>query len=371
MNKELFQKLLAPLHPENPTGEAIRYTLLYDQIQEARRSEDETLPQGIWQASVKKADWPLVETLCLKGLLEQSKDVHLVAWLMESWTALHGLEGLSQGVELLHRVSENFWPRLNPQLEPGDPSQRLAPYEWIDHQLPTTLLSVGVTSTSLWDLKNFSFADWMHIQHLEMVSKKQKDPNGYIQKEVQKGAPQPAAVRASMRSTPHAFYQDLSAKIKEILEKIALFEKFLKHQLHDEALLFYDLKKQLDAFSHFSLQGQQATQEPSAPQAQPERLMPSDKGLDPLPAKAPLPEPELPSREKAYAHLATLAALFMKIDPHSPTPFLLRRALSWQKKSLLDVFQEFRQDPQALQVFLALLDVPAPSSSEESKNKSK
>lgn len=366
MNEELIEKFLIPLRKENPTGEAIRYTPLYDQIQEARRSEDETLPRGIWETTVKKADWPLVVSLCTKGLLEQSKDLHLVGWLTEAWTELYGLEGLSHGMDLIQNLSDVFWEKLHPQLELEDPMGRMAPYEWIDHQISLTLLNLCITSTASRDFKNFSFEDWMRLQHLETVSKKQKDPVGYLQKEAQKGFPHPSSVRASIRSTPPVFYQKLSEKIEKIFEKIGTLENFLKHHLPGEGLFFYDLKKQLGTIKNFSLQSQKLTEEiltQLKPQPQPTPQLAASKPPEALnnPSDNPSsPTSELNSREKAYTYLAMLAEFLIKTEPHSPTPYLLRKALSWQNKTLLDVLQDFRKDPQALQAFLSLLDTPAP-----------
>lgn len=363
MNKDLLQKICTPFRGERPAGEAIRYTALYDQIQEARRSEDETLPQGIWKSTLKKADWPLVASLCTEGLLNQSKDLQLAGWLTESWVSLHGLEGLSQGVSLLHGLSESFWNFLHPALHPEDPTGRVAPYEWIDHQLPTTLLSICITETTLRDLKNFSYSDWVTIQHLEMTSKKQKDPAGYLQKEAQKGLPHPSMVRASVQSTLHRFYQHFSEEIQEILGKIEHLENFLKERLAKDAPLFYNLKKQLEAIKRFAMQGQQLTQEippPPAPALSASKS-PEESPVDILsvPVEKSLSKiQEIDSRENAYAQLAHLADFLSKIDPHSPTPHLLRKAIFWQNKTFLELFQDFRQDPQALQVFLALLGDP-------------
>jgi type VI secretion system protein ImpA len=80
-----------------PAGRDLRYEGLYDRVREARREDDASLPQGIWKAPLKRADWAEVSTLCEQALTHESKDLQLAAWLLEAWLAVHGFRGLSWG----------------------------------------------------------------------------------------------------------------------------------------------------------------------------------------------------------------------------------------------------------------------------------
>src|SRR5687768_7221535 len=82
--------LLQPISPERPAGEWLRYEGTYDRIQEARRQDDLTLPQGIWKTAQKRANWQTVEALCIEALRARSKDLQVAAWLLEAWLQLHG-----------------------------------------------------------------------------------------------------------------------------------------------------------------------------------------------------------------------------------------------------------------------------------------
>ena len=55
--------LLSPIPGDNPAGEDLRYSPVYDEISEARR-EDDTLDRGQWQRDLKKADWDRVAEAC-------------------------------------------------------------------------------------------------------------------------------------------------------------------------------------------------------------------------------------------------------------------------------------------------------------------
>ena len=55
------------------------------------------------------------------------------------------------------------------------------------------------------------------------------------------------------------------------------------------------------------------------------------------------------SREQAYELLELAADYLQRVEPHSPTPYLVRRAVSWGDKSLLGVLQEFLEDPKQVE----------------------
>ena len=71
------ERLLRPIPGDNPAGAYLRYEGTYDRIQEARREDDPTLPQGVWERTLKKADWKSVRTICTEALETRSKDLQI------------------------------------------------------------------------------------------------------------------------------------------------------------------------------------------------------------------------------------------------------------------------------------------------------
>ena len=94
--------LLKPLSGDEPTGGSVRYDPVIAEIRIARESDDPSLPQGEWERALKKADWPLVVSLCSQTLRERSKDLQVAAWLTEAWIHLHQVDGLRAGIRLIH-----------------------------------------------------------------------------------------------------------------------------------------------------------------------------------------------------------------------------------------------------------------------------
>ena len=70
-------------------------------------------------------------------------------------------------------------------------------------------------------------------------------------------------------------------------------------------------------------------------------------GTDPLvsPPSSPAslsspPPPSFSSREQAYASLSAIADYLMRTEPHSPAPWLVKRAVSWGGMTLAELLDE-------------------------------
>ena len=50
--------------------------------------------------------------------------------------------------------------------------------------------------------------------------------------------------------------------------------------------------------------------------------------------------PPIRSRAEAYWRLTEAAEYLLRTEPHSPTPYLVKRAVEWGSMSLFEVFQQ-------------------------------
>ena len=84
MNQTIdIDAIMSPIPGENPAGEDLRYTSVYDEIKEARRADDE-LDRGDWKFEIKTADWDRAIALCVDALTQKTKDLQIGAWLTEA-----------------------------------------------------------------------------------------------------------------------------------------------------------------------------------------------------------------------------------------------------------------------------------------------
>jgi hypothetical protein len=121
----------------NPSGENLRYELIYREIRKrARRARGEAFshPGDLDYCSADE-DWRFVALTCRDLLMRRSKDLMLAAWLTEAQLAVDGLSGLRDGLDILRGLIEAFWETLYPEIEDGDAEARMQIFEWIDTHL--------------------------------------------------------------------------------------------------------------------------------------------------------------------------------------------------------------------------------------------
>jgi len=57
-------------------------------------------------------------------------------------------------------------------------------------------------------------------------------------------------------------------------------------------------------------------------------------------AERTAPGDAMRERADAYARLAETAEILMRLDPHSPVPYLVRRATEWSRLNTAELYQE-------------------------------
>jgi len=80
----------------------------------------------------------------------------------------------------------------------------------------------------------------------------------------------------------------------------------------------------------------------------------SDQMVDPN-----LPAGPIRSRADAYKQLEIIANFLQSIEPHSPTPYLVRRAVSWGRMPLPELMQEVLREEGDLNRLFTVLGLKA------------
>lgn len=356
--------LLQPLSESEPCGPAMRYDPVFTEIRLAREEDDPHLPMRQWERPLKKADWPLIERLCVETLSTRTKDLQLAAWLLEAWTRQRGFAGLGRGLQVLHELLTRFWEPLHPLMEDGDCDARVAPLEWINEALPLTL-KVHVTLLTLVDRKpsRVSFADWERLTASELAGQPEQD-----RKPASPDVEPPLTrneVVENVRRQGGSFVKTQLADVREALGHLDLLSRSLDQWLGVEAPNVGKLRGTLAAIERV-LVGLPTAPQPAL-KAEPvatETVDSDDAHLDVVPLAEDelmdindpgLGQPEaLPgstaartgwrSREEAYRTLDALADYLGRVEPHSPTPYLIRRAVKWGRMSLPNLMREILQE---------------------------
>lgn len=369
--------ILTPFASKNPAGENLRYHSIWDEIRQARKQEED-LPQGVWQHELKKADWDQVIDLCVGVLKNQSKDLQVALWLTEGLYQKRGLEGLEQGLLIVQQLLVLFKDTFHPYSQ-DDPEYRVSPLLWFDLEMLKRFNFQQLNKPQ--DVTEKSYAFW---EYDELIKKGGSDKGS-----AQAGELSPKqSFEASIRVTPQSFYKDNIASLKNalkaiqgienfVVENFSDFPKILRHidqKLQAILSLFEKLEKNARVVSEKELQGvqQSSKQEEqmqtqtyneqtavptsvphSAPHsAQGDQTMSNNTSVSPN-----ISLEAVNSREEAYRRLAEIAAYLKHVEPHSPTPYLIERAVRWGNMSLGDVMRDLTQSGTSIEQALHLLGI--------------
>ena len=348
-SKSNLSFLLDPISKDNPSGESLRYSEIYDQIREARREDDDNLPQGVWKTEIKKADWDQVERLCQEALKNHAKDLQIAAWLTEAYLHLEGMGGLVRGLELILELTRNFWETIHPQLDPSGFELRLVPYEWMNTRLSEKCQYILISMPADRAYHPKRLIDFNEAQRSEMLSKK-----AISQEETQSSeSSQDSLTKLSLsiEQTPTAFYEYMNENCALSLKRIIELEIEMRSHLAEDSPTFYRLKEKIEVIQRF------ANHILKDRGKKKEKKKTGILGISfPLSSKKTITD-SIESREQAYRILGEVAAYLERIEPHSPTPYLIRRAISWGGMSLPQVFADTLTNGNDLSLLLDVLNV--------------
>ena len=155
--------LLIPISAVCPAGSDLRYTPYYEEIMEARRSED-AIALGDWQHDVKRSDWDKVIALSVEALSTKTKDLQIAVWLAEALTVVDGFEGLDQGLTLITGLVQRFWNTLYPLKDGGDLEYRAAPFEFLNDKVAVHVGQIPITDRCI--TPGYSWLKWQESREV-------------------------------------------------------------------------------------------------------------------------------------------------------------------------------------------------------------
>ncbi|MBU6960461.1 type VI secretion system protein TssA [Pseudomonas sp. CVAP len=335
---ELIAQLLEPISDEAPCGQDLRYEPEFDQLRELRREDDTSLPTGVWQSSIKRAQWPEQAKLASRLLLERSKDLMLSAWLGEAWLHLDGLEGLPGSLALVAGLCERYPEQLHPQAEEGDQSWRVIPLEWLARRYSEILLTrVPLFDTRTSEFADFCLDDWRRLQVQQVMvndTKAAKTSAEAARNEQKK-------LTEQIRATPLSFWLRSQGSLLLSLQHLQRLEDWSDAYLGNQAPGYKSLRGIIEALltlvqEFIAMHPRQPTQAP----VEPPQVQAPQNTLEPEPAPAQQALREPVSREEAYRQLLLIAEYLARTEPHSPVPYLIRRGVEWGNKPLSELLGE-------------------------------
>lgn len=340
-----FETLLRPLEGENPSGESLRYSGLYDEISEARRADD-VLNKGDWQSETKLADYRKVIELAVPALSVRSKDLQVAAWLSEALIKQHGFAGLRDGLKLLTGFQREFWDTLHPQIDDGDMEGRANAITWFDTQGSLAALGSPILdapgdygSNGFEDSKRFDFPE--NVESLDTAE--QARLNALRTQAESENRTTADMWRRAKSQTRRAFSEEVNLVLEECAEALRELdvvneEKYDRNQTPG----LTNLKKALDAIRDAA---KKVLDEKRVEEPDPVDLQDAEGGEQGSAVGGPRAVTgAIQNRADALRRLADVAAFFRATEPHSPISHLVERAVKWGNMPLEKWLQDVIKD---------------------------
>jgi type VI secretion system protein ImpA len=355
--------LVRPITPDAPAGESLRYDPVYDNIAAARYQEA-ALPQGVWQRATQQADWHLVEELCRDALATRSKDLQIAVWLTEAWLHLFGLPGFISGCRLIADLHELYLVEMIPSpesarqireagtplpLDSADPAieHRLNMLQWMNEKLSLEIKFLPLTAPAEGsEVPAVSLADIEATLHRQRAARRQGTPQDVTVADAQ--------FARSLQLTPPQFITQTWHELQHAVEVIDLLGAALdryygptnsgllriRSVLHDMAVAISSAIPENETGLREEAPTVFETDSDNMPA---HRELPASVNFDSFDDSS-----GIHTREQAYEALVEIANFLARLEPHSPVPYLLHRAIAWGGMSLKELLPELLHDQAAL-----------------------
>jgi len=323
------EALLAPIPGDVPEGiPAEEDAARHRRIRVARQEEDASLPMGAWERELKRADWQEAGDLAAEGLATRSKDLQLAAWLFEAMIARTGFESVAPCLDLIQALVAAHGDRLHPQ----DREHRENLLTWIGQKLLPPLRRVELTATG--SGHEYAWNDWEQAHRNEQVraslgKQRESEIEGATLEEV----------GAALASTPQQALVAQLGRIVDGLDALAALETALDAAYGPDVPGLGGMRTLLERIevvlqAETRRRGLDLRDDHADVAAAEGEGVPGD---DEAPSELRTGSAD---RREVYAALAEIAGMLERIEPHSPVPYLIRRAVAWGGLNTAQLYNE-------------------------------
>ena len=357
-----FDKLLAPVSDESPSGSDVRedfsmespYFALKEAQGEARTAERKRREafDEVPDTEFHTEDWEPVLQQAEEILAHQAKDLEVAAWYLEALLRRHGFAGLRDGLRLIRELVDRYWDGIFPRPDEDGAATIVAPIEALNGTLTFPVSNIPLTGMESW-------GDWQYRQAQTL----QDVPP----EELEDGAVTLPLFDAAVSGTPLEFFRDLIDDLGRVQDELEQLTSLLEDRcgvddsgfpvapsINDVQTSVADVLQTVKTMtSGLNLEFDEVSE--AAPDVAPAA------GAVEAPASpgAPASGDVVTSREQAFRQIQQLADYFKKVEPHSPTAYLLEKAVRWGRYPFPRLMKELVQDEPTLTELYRVMGIGA------------
>jgi len=322
---QTLEALLAPVSADAPEGLPAAEDESYRRIRHEREEEDASLPLGAWERELKRANWVAASELSAAAMATRSKDLQLAAWLFEASIARSGFQALAPCLGLIDALFLQYGAKLHPQ----NSEHRINLLVWIGQKLLPQLRRVTITATG--SGHDYAWNDWEQAQRNEQLRASLGK-----QREAEIEGAKLSDVGAALACTSNERIAFLQSSLSEGLIALQTLEATLNAQFGDDAPGLSAMRNLLERIE-VVLASEARKRGMTTPMPSEEAASDAAIGGD-----ARIEDVAMGSldRREVYAALADIAHALETIEPHSPVPYLIRRAVAWGGLNTAQLYSE-------------------------------
>lgn len=322
-----LEALLAPVSDAAPEGLPAAEDESYRRIRHEREEEDASLPLGAWERELKRANWIAASELSATAMAARSKDLQLAAWLFEALIARSGFQALAPCLGLIDALFVGYGAKLHPQ----NSEHRINLLVWIGQKLLPPLRRVAITATG--SGHDYAWNDWEQAQRNEQL----RATLGK-QREAEIEGATLGDVGAALACTSNERIVFLQTCLSDGLAALQNLECTLDAQFGEEAPGLSAMRNLLERIEVVLVAEARRRGMSTPTVADSEGAAPDTAGN----VHVRVDETAVGSldRREVYAALADIAHALETIEPHSPVPYLIRRAVAWGGLNTAQLYSE-------------------------------
>ncbi|MET0858804.1 MAG: type VI secretion system protein TssA [Telluria sp.] len=331
MGKIDVDAVLREVDSSAPCGPNLEYDPAFVELEQAVLGKPEVQYGDTISAAVPP-DWKAIDRLAA-GLLERSRDLRLVLHLMRAQVALHGIDGLADGMRMLERLLDERWDSVHPQLDADDD---------MDPTLRINSLAVLTDRTSL--LKEVREASLVVLPGLGPLSLRRLEiALGELAAADGEDKLAAASIDLALADLDPALLAAATDKLQRALDSVVNIETLLVRQVgSSQALNLDELTRPLRRGRDFLSNRMAPAAAAVAPAASSDA--PAARAGAAAPARI---DGDIASRDDVVRTLDKLIIYYRQHEPSSPLPILLERARRLVPKSFLEIIADVAPDGMA------------------------
>ena len=325
-----IEALQKPLDEQNPCGldlEDFVFDPGYTELERLAQGKPEQV-MGDEVIPAEEPDWRAVRKKALE-LLQQVRSLRVSIYLTKALCAREGLAAMSEGLQLLYALMENFWDQVEPLIDEGDATERLhtlgelASDEGLLHLVRQSVL---VSSPGI---GRFTIRDYL------IATDRLKTPRN-------EEAANLTSINQALMDCDLAELQATLETIDLSVETVGRIEALFNQKLSPNYLI------DLDPFARLFKEVRPALQEVLGRRGIAVEAQESAEGVaEAAPAAAAPRQPaagEITCREDVVRMLDRMTEYYNKHEPSSPVPLLLQRAKRLVAADFMAILKDIASD---------------------------